>query len=334
MSDDVASAITSLSEFVSQLVSIISPLPKPLPMSLAGFHNTKRARETVCQWLGWRDDQNLRPSRLATHFTSDKASCLSIELSAAFRAQAVNLLAPPIDWTDRGELKAKQRWLVGLIEAAADATLELRTRPNSHEPPTLGHLAWRRVERINHCAEIARKLDAMHRVAIVGMSGTGKTFLAREFYEQNVAEPKIWYDAPEPDEHELSEGAFLELARSVFEWLIELVGPHGGDVREAKRKLQSLAGSLVSSIAVSEKLSKTASENVKSDFVSAVIASPDRAIALAKVVLPFVRRTQSAKRIAEAISIIVTLLPRRTSAGGRCTPLSWTMHDHSSRSNP
>lgn len=95
--------------------------------------------------------------------------------------------------------KAQIDYLDALLKATkAEAAKVAEAR--SAEPHTVSHLLWRRVPRQNLLDVLEKKLQATGRVAIVGMSGTGKSFLARDYFNRFDSERRKFFSAPKPSD--------------------------------------------------------------------------------------------------------------------------------------
>jgi hypothetical protein len=308
--DGATSVKASLGQFADRLAETVALLPEPRPKSLHALAFAPSARREIGDWLGWQNslEQLLKPYTLKARFPPARATCLAAALSAALREQDIELTVPDIGWAGSEAGEAGVVWLRSLGDAVAAAVEELIDR--SRCPVVLLHPAWRRVARPERCSEIQQKLENWNRAAIVGMSGTGKTFLAREYFDAYAAEPKRWFDAPKPAGYgAVTEGEFCQLAMEVFDWLAGQVrGPAGGEIDNVRRRFAELATPIAAAIGAEER--GTNARDVARLIRDSVDAAPRNARALVLVVAEFVRRTWRLNIVAEAIKIVVTLLPR------------------------
>jgi hypothetical protein len=237
-------------EFVADLASSIKRLSRPLPQEFIGYGDDKAANEQkFLKVMNW-SDQHLRPSRIRDELTVKKGQTLVDHLDhGVVEAGGRSGMLPAPSWDDsrhstedkKASLEKKQDWLAAVASAFARSVDAVITRAE----PVLDHLSWRRVPRPALLTSLSRKLLDQSRVAIVGMSGTGKSFLARQFYDRFNGRGKLWLDAPKPQRGQLLLGQTLDLGIKTFNFLAEHVrsniGQNSADRAHFERRLKDIA---------------------------------------------------------------------------------------------
>ncbi|MCA3303046.1 MAG: AAA family ATPase [Roseomonas sp.] len=185
------------------------------PPELAHLANDDSARRRwILEQLGWNsnDQQYWQPARFQL-FTPAKAQALHKGVGQHF--PGANLPPPAWDMNAADATAQAAAWLTRFVKALGH-TLERQGR----EAQCLPHPRWRAVPRPQ--AERLRGLLAEGpAAAVVGMSGSGKSFLAQQVFDAWSQGPKLWLDAPKPREGRLAEGEMLTIAAALARYLAQ-----------------------------------------------------------------------------------------------------------------
>lgn len=220
--------IKTLGDFVNTLTSVME---QGESMAQPGMNGASESlTERIVSWIGWKSSTfkaNKAPSKLG-YLSPTMAQGLADGLTNWLQSRGQEFQAPQIVWgkaKDRNklsedEIRPRLEWLEGLVRAVETA-LAKPVRPP--EPPRLPHPQWRRVARPKLLARVETKLEEAYCVAIVGMSGTGKSFLADAVLSAFQGRTRR-FEAPKPLDGKLTKVGFLPLMRDAFEYICELPG--------------------------------------------------------------------------------------------------------------
>lgn len=185
----------------------------------------------IAKWINWTDPQNLEEARFYKSFTSKKATELKNHIAKFLPESAAisfNRAVQEPNWHtsrpqfDREESLADRRredidnWLGNLTQALANACEKL-----AGEEPKVSHLIWRRVTREALCNSVLEKLSKHKRAAIVGASGMGKSFLARQLLHEQIKGNKTWLNAPKLEDGRIVPYSLIKLACDLLAFVIQ-----------------------------------------------------------------------------------------------------------------
>ncbi|MCE3000748.1 MAG: ATP-binding protein [Betaproteobacteria bacterium] len=225
----------------SDLQAALKKLHAAHPLRSA-FANDERTLRTLEKALRWNNDgsghnhQCWEPAQFARLFTHNKADALVCML----REHLPHLMPPPKD-TWQQNAPAIQAWLDALVAAVGKAVAQ-DAGPTATRLP---HPEWRRCARPELQRAVQERLGGHGVAVIVGMSGTGKSFLAHCLLDelQATGDPDAVLRLTAPartDGREPSEADFDNLERTIYHWLRGWIKPG----RFATTTLESAHGAL------------------------------------------------------------------------------------------
>lgn len=198
-----------LRRFADALGAGLAALGGTAPAELARLAQDDEAlKRWLLELLSWRssDTQYWRPARFKL-FTPPKAQALHAGL--ARHLPGADLPLPKWDAGADDATYQAAAWLNRFEKALLQA---LRQFGRSAE--RLPHPRWRSVPR-RQAERLRDILKAQPAAAVVGMSGSGKSFLAQQVFDTWVQGPKLWLDAPKQRDGQLSEGDVLSVAATL-----------------------------------------------------------------------------------------------------------------------
>jgi hypothetical protein len=229
--------------------NLLSRVPPPRAPEIEDyFGDHERALGNA---LGWQRsyDQQFRPGEFNKKFTFEKADLLAAHLELIVQRLDGSLSLPRPDRfrTGSGQNGADQlEWLKNTLERFAEA-IELAAIDSSMGgPQPLPYPLWRRVPRDDLRDVVCGRLREQGRTAIVGMSGTGKTFLARDVWA-TIRGPKLWISAPKPlDGHAPTMADFAHIATRIVIWVAHCIPNREKRHADVRNAFEPLAPRIVS----------------------------------------------------------------------------------------